>query len=167
MIQDIMLNLRCDKNYYALRELTSTKSSFTTNDTMNHILDTQQCDHILHGKTMDSIGISTDGKLDNGDDQTITARNGESVLNSCAYYVMMIGTEDQLVYDNLIRIRIKSFTGNAFDITVQMAVHLVSIRHELHWLSALSSCPIDSLLAYKHGEQLLADKETTYEDKVI
>jgi len=77
---------------------------------MNHILDTQQCDHI-HGKTMDSIGISTDGKLDE-DDQTITARNGESVLNSCAYYVMMIGTKDQLVYDNLIRIRIKSSTGN-------------------------------------------------------
>jgi len=109
---------------------------------MNHILDTQQCDHILHGKTMDSIGISTDGKLDNGDDQTITARNGESVLNSCAYYVMMIGTEDQLVYDNLIRIRIKSSTGNAFYITVQMAVHLVSILHDLHWLSALSSCPL-------------------------
>ena len=116
-----------------LRGLTSTKSSFTTNDAMNHILDTQQCDHILHGKTMDSIGISTDGKLDNGDDQTITARNGESVLNSCAYYVMMIGTEDQLVYDNLIRIRIKSSTGNAFYITVQMAVHLVSI---LHWLNS-------------------------------
>ena len=37
-----------------LRGLTSTKSSFTTNDAMNHILDTQQCDHI-HGKTMDSI----------------------------------------------------------------------------------------------------------------
>ena len=72
MILDVILNLRCDKNYYALRGLTSTKSSFTTNDTMNHILDTQQCDHILHGKTMDSIGISTDGKLDNGDDQTIT-----------------------------------------------------------------------------------------------
>ena len=54
----------------------------------------------------------------------------------------MIGTKDQLVYDNLIRIRIKSFTGNAFDITVQMAVHLVSIRHELHWLNALPSCPL-------------------------
>ena len=106
---------------------------------MNHILDTQQCDHI-HGKTMDSIGISTDGNLDE-DDQTITARNRESVLNSCAYYVMMIGTEDQL-YDNLIRIRIKTSTGNAFYITVQMAVHLVSILHELHWLNALSSCPL-------------------------
>jgi len=63
MIQDNVLNLRCDKSYYALRGLTSTKSSFTTNDTMNQILDTQQCDH-MHGKTMDSIGISTDGKLD-------------------------------------------------------------------------------------------------------
>jgi hypothetical protein len=97
------------------------------------------CNNVLHGKTMDSIGISTDGKLDNGDDQTITARNGESVLNSCAYYVMMIGTKDQLVYDS---IRIKTSTGNAFYITVQMAVHLVSILHELYWLNALSSCPL-------------------------
>ena len=109
---------------------------------MNHILDTQQCDHILHGKTMDSIGISTDGKLDNGDDQTITARNGESVLNSCAYYVMMIVTEDQLIYNNLIRIRIKSSIGNAFYITVQMEVLLVSILHELLWLHALPSYPL-------------------------
>ena len=129
---------------------------------MNHILDTQQCDHILHGKTMDSIGISTDGKLDNGDDQTITARNGESVLNSCAYYVMMIGTEDQLVYDNLIYASESS--------------HPLAMRFTLQYKYSTSSqyttqptlvkriiimSIIDSLLAYKHGEQLLADKETT------
>ena len=82
MIQDIMLNLRCDKNYHALRGLPSTKSSFKTNDTKNHILDTQQYDHIQGTEyTMDTIGINTAGKLDNGDDQTITARNGESVYD--------------------------------------------------------------------------------------
>jgi len=52
MIQDIMLNLRCDKSYYALRGLTSIKSSFTTNDTMNHILDMQRD---IHGKTMERL----------------------------------------------------------------------------------------------------------------
>ena len=136
---------------------------------MNHILDTQQCDHILHGKTMDSIGISTDGKLDNGDDQTITARNGESVLNSCAYYVMMIGTEDQLVYDNMI------VTHQNQVIHWQCVLHYstngstssqYTTRTTLVKRIIIMSI-IDSLLAYKHGEQLLADKETTYEDKVI
>jgi len=121
---------------------------------------------------MDSIGISTDGKLDNGDDQTITARNGESVLNSCAYYVMMIGTEDQLVYDNLIYAS-ESSHPLAMRFTLQY-----KWQYKYSTSSQYTTRPtlvkriiimsiIDSLLAYKHGEQLLADKETTYEDKVI
>ena len=65
---------------------------------------------------------------------------------------MMIGTEDQLLYDNLIRIRIKSSTGNAFYITVQMAVHLVSILHELRRLNTLPSRP---LLAERMSTQQL------------
>jgi len=43
---------------------------------------------------------------------------------------------------NLIRIRIKSSIGNAFYITVQMEVLLVSILHELLWLHALPSYPL-------------------------
>ena len=59
MIQDAVLNLECDKNDYAVIGHTLTKLSFPNIDTMTHILDTQQCDH-MHGTeyTMDTIGIN-------------------------------------------------------------------------------------------------------------
>jgi len=101
MIQDIILNLKSDNNDFDLRRRTS-------NDTMNHISDIQQCGH-MHGTT-GAIGINTVGRLGNGDDQAITARDGERLSSLC----VMIRTEDKLVYDynNLARIRIKSSIGN-------------------------------------------------------
>jgi len=104
MIQDIILNLKSDNNDFDLRRRTSNDT------TMNHILDIQQCDH-MHGTT-GAIGINTVGILGNGDDQAITARDGERLSSSC----VMIRTKDKLVYDynNLARIRIKSFIGNVF-----------------------------------------------------
>ena len=101
MIQDIILNLKSDNNDFDLR-------GHTSNDTMNHVSDIQQCDH-MHGTT-GAIGINTVGRLDNGDDQAIAARDGERISGSC----VMIRTKDILVYDynNPARIRIKSSIGN-------------------------------------------------------
>jgi len=96
MIQDIILNLKSDNNDFDL-------SRRTSNDTMESNI--QQCDN-MHGTT-GAIGINTVGILGNGDDQAITARDGEHLSSSC----VMIRTEDKLVYDYNIpaRIRIKSF----------------------------------------------------------
>ena len=99
MTQDIILNLKSDNNDFDL-------SRRTSNDTMEP--DIQQCDN-KHGTT-GAIGINTVGILGNGDDQAITARDGERISSSC----VMIKTEDKLVYDynNSACIRIKSFIGN-------------------------------------------------------
>ena len=63
MIQDVVLDLECDKNQYALRGHTSNKSTFTM---MIHISDTQQCDYMHNSTehTTDTIRINT---CDNGD----------------------------------------------------------------------------------------------------
>jgi len=116
MIQDIILNLKSDNNDFKdiILNLKSDNNDFdlrgrTSNDTtMNHISDIQQCDH-MHG-TMGGIGINTVGILGNGDDQAITARDGERISSSC----VMTRTKDKLVYDynNPARIRIKSSIGN-------------------------------------------------------
>ena len=115
MIQDIILNLKSDNNDFEdiILNLKSDNNDFdlrrrTSNDTMDHISDIQQCDHM--DGTTGAIGINTIGRLDNEDDQAITARDGERISSS---YVM-IRTEDKLVYEynNPARIRIKSFIGN-------------------------------------------------------
>ena len=78
-IQDVVLDLECDKNQYALRGHTSNKSTFTM---MIHISDTQQCDYMHNSTehTTDTIRINTVGTCDNGDG-TVTIKDGERSSN--------------------------------------------------------------------------------------
>ena len=79
MIQDVVLDLECDKNQYALRGHTSNKSTFTM---MIHISYTQQCDYMHNSTehTTDTIRINTVGTCDNGDG-TVTIKDGERSSN--------------------------------------------------------------------------------------
>eukprot|EP01083_Nonionella_stella_P215416 775323_1 len=104
MNQDIILNLECDNNGYALRGRTSNESTFTANDTLNHISDTQHCDY-MHNSTEYTTGttsINTVETYDNGDD-TITTKDGERIsimiptsINSttCTDAVSLLSTID-------------------------------------------------------------------------